>query len=224
MLSVVILQNKTLKILAMADKKRRPIMSFQSYPMLEFIDMVRGVILNMTDNIYYLTPNPTLDSLTTKVDALALFELAAKNGGPPDTKNMLEARQILEEEMLKLGMYIYITSDGDITKMLSSMFPLTAGSRASAKRPLLQLKQSDESGVVKAKCKAISKSVAYVWMIYVNEHEPENADDWKFIDVTTKVKKTFRKLEPRTKVWVKVCGVTHEGMTPWVNAVNIVVL
>ena len=93
---------------------------------------------------------------------------------------MNEARADLEKEMVKLGMYIYITSDGDEAIMLSSSFPLTADESAPTTHPLLKLKRGGNSGEVKASCKAIPGAEAYVWMYYVGENEPENEDDWKF--------------------------------------------
>jgi hypothetical protein len=207
----------------MANRKRRPIINFQSYSILEFIELVLLVIENMTGNIHFTNPKPTLASLNNKAKDLSLLELETKGGNTADTKKMTDARKILEEEMRKLGMYIYITADGNVTKMLTTLFPLTSDSVASAKRPLLKLKRGEESGEIIASCKAMSKAVAYVWMYYVGENEPENYDDWKFGEATTKVKKTFMDLVPRTKLWVRVSGVTSEGMTPWINAVNIIV-
>ena len=208
----------------MGKRKRRPIWSFVMFTILLFIDIVRTVILKMTDNDNFETPQPTLASLKLLVDDLAEKEIAARTGGAFERKAMRDARKKLEKEMLKLGLYIYTITDGDETKMLSSAFPLTAEEALPTLHREFWLEHGANPGEVLAFCKAITKARAYIWMYYVGEDEPELEKDWLLGGGTTKARITLNGYAEKSKVWVRVCGITKDGMTPWLEALHITVV
>ncbi len=207
----------------MAKRNRKPIRNFKSLPTLLFIDIVRTIIKNMTGNANFTTPTPSLASLTTKVDDLAKKEIAARTGGVLETKEMHDARTNLEKDIVNLGLYIALTADWDEAIMLTSAYPLTAEEAAPPLRRDFWLKAGPRPGEVLAFCKVMVKAKSYIWMYYVGETETTLEKDWIFGSGTTRTRITITDLDSQTKVWIRVCGITKDGLTPWLTAEHIIV-
>ncbi|MEI6123699.1 MAG: hypothetical protein WCQ95_08725 [Bacteroidota bacterium] len=208
----------------MAKRKRRPIRNFRSNSTLLFIDMVRTAIKNLTGNTHFTTPTPTLASLTTKVDDLATKEIAARTGGAIETKQMHESRDDLEKDFLKLGLYIELTASGDEAIMITAAYPLTSEETSPALHREFWLEHGANPGEVLAFCKAMAKTPAYIWMFGVGETEPATEKDWTLAGGSTQARMYLTNLDSGTLVWVRVCGITKYGMTPWLAALHLLVV
>jgi hypothetical protein len=207
----------------MPKRKRKPIVNFYSYTILEFIDLVYVVILNMTSNAFFPTPSPTLASLTTKADELAKAEKKTHGGSPQDTQDMYDQRTVLEHDMEMLGLYIYITADGDETKMLSTKFPLTSEEVAPAKRPIFWLKQGNNPGEILAGCKAVKDARSYMWVYFIGDTAPENIKDYELYDGSTQCKILINDLAGKVRVWVRVKPILPDRSGVWQKALDIMV-
>ena len=207
----------------MAKRAQKPIVNFKSYTVLDFIDLVRDIISKMTDNDNFPTPNPTLIDLTKKSDALAKAEMAARDGGMTLKKDMYLKRADLELNMKLLSTYVYSTSLGDVSIMMTSGIPLTSDETTPPLHRDFWLKAGPRPGEVEAFCKVMTKAKAYIWMYYVGATETTLEKDWIFGSGTTRTRITITDLDSQTKVWIRVCGITKDGLTPWLTAEHIIV-
>jgi hypothetical protein len=207
----------------MAKRKRKPIVNYQKYSVLEFIDLVRYVIQCMTGNANFASPNPPLDELGDKDDKLAVAELKARGGTPDDTQDMYDKRAELEHLFEKEGLYIYLITDGDETKMLSSGYPLTSEDIAPAKHPIFWLKQGPNPGEILAGCKAVKGAKAYIWVYFVGENKPTDPKDWNLFNGSTQAKILINMLTSKTKVWVRVKPIIKDRSGVWSDALDIMV-
>lgn len=205
----------------MAKRKRKPIVNYKSYSVLEFIDLVRFVIICMTGNANFASPNPALDELGEKTDKLAEAELKARGGTPDDTQDMYDKRAELEHLFEKEGLYIYIITDGNEAKMLSSGYPLTAEDIAPATRPIFWLKQGANPGEIRAGCKAVKGAKAYIWVYFVGENEPTDPKDWVLFDGSTQAKILINELTSKVKVYARVKPIIKDRSGVWQEALHI---
>jgi hypothetical protein len=204
----------------MPNRKRKPIINFQKYSVLEFIDLVRYIISCMTGNANFPNPKPALADLTSSVDKLAEAEQKAREGKPGDTQDMYTKRAALEHDMEMEGLYVYIAADGDETIMFTSGFPLTPEEVAPAKRPVFWLKQGANPGEILAGCKAIKGAKAYIWVYFIGENEPTNKDDWKLFDGSTQANITFTELASKVKMWARVKPINKDRSGVWLDALH----
>jgi hypothetical protein len=207
----------------MSKRKRKPIVNFRSYSVLDFIGLVRYVVECMTGNANFTNPDPTLVKLTEKADALAAAELKARGGTPDDTQDMYDKRAELEHMFEKEGLYIYLITDGDETKMLSSGYPLTSEDIAPAIHPVFWLKNGPNPGEILARCKAVKGAKAYIWVYFVGENEPTDPKDWILFDGSTQAKILLTELASKVKVWARVKPIIKDRSGVWVQAMYIIV-
>lgn len=123
----------------------------------------QSAISGMTNNPNFATPSPTLASITTALNAFTVALADAGNGGTEFTaiKNARRARQ--------LASYITVTSDGDMTKLLSSGFPYQKPTRTpigvlpAPAAPVVSL--GARSGELNATTPPVPGAYSYNWRL-----------------------------------------------------------
>lgn len=91
--------------------------------------LVKGktVLLAMTGNANFETPEPTLEAVTEVLnDYEQKLSMAKRRGSPEDTAAKNQARKATEQMLKRLAFYVTQTADGDLPKLLSSGFAVSS--------------------------------------------------------------------------------------------------
>src|SRR5690606_29919543 len=91
--------------------------------------LVKGktVLLAMTGNPNFPTPEPALDAVTDVVnDYEQKLAMAKRRGSPEDTALKNQARKLTIQLLKRLAFYVSQTADGDLAKLLSSGFAVSS--------------------------------------------------------------------------------------------------
>jgi hypothetical protein len=90
----------------------------------DIMEIVRNVVILMTGNLFFTTPNPTLPVVTADVDELDTLEQQTLHGGKD--KNILKklSKKKLLATMSALTGYVQTTTLGDEDQILSAGFSL----------------------------------------------------------------------------------------------------
>ena len=202
--------------------KRKILTNFTRYAVLVLIEIVRFVILKMTDNAYFPIPDPTLDYILDLVNDLETKNTTAKSGAKQAREEMVAARLLMNDAMFSLALYIEKIAKGNELILVSSGFPL-AKIRRAAIRESFWAKRGLNSGDVLIGCVSYPKAKAYVWELFAGTTPPEDDNLWKFVKATVQRKTKISNLIKGSTVWFRYCAVTKEGMMAWSNAIEIVI-
>lgn len=86
----------------------------------------RTVLLAMTDNPNFETPNPSLETVTEVLDDYEQkLSMAKRRGSPEDTAAKNDIRKVVEQLLKRLAFYVTHTADGNLPKLLSSGFAVS---------------------------------------------------------------------------------------------------
>src|ERR1700719_3785394 len=96
---------------------------------------VTTIVTSMTNNANYPTPSPALNLITTANAAFASAIADAADGGKQLTSAKNAKRAELVALMRQLANYVQGACDGDMTKLLSSGFPVQKPDRSPASVP-----------------------------------------------------------------------------------------
>jgi hypothetical protein len=203
-------------------RNKRPIINYSRISVEEFILTCRTIIQRMTTNLYFPDPNPTLAEIIMLTDDLEQKDIAAKDGGRLAKTLMRTARKLLELKIRSLGLYVDRTSEGNENMMVSSGFSLTKDHNPRT-RSSFWVKRSAQYGEIRVGCARIPKSKAYLWQYFIGQMPPEDEKLWTLAKTTTQIKTTIDNFSEGDKVWVRCCGVTHEGMTAWREPISTIV-
>ena len=125
--------------------------------------------ITVTDNANFPKPTPALADVTAALTAFTVALADAVNGGKEMTSIKNANRAELASLMRLLANYVTETSDGDMTKRLSSGFPYQKPNRISvgalpAPRPPT-LRQGEHSGQLDAKVPPIYGAYTFNWRL-----------------------------------------------------------
>ena len=98
----------------------KPALNFSKLSIGGKILRIRQIVLATTGSSVYVTPSPTLASITAAVNLLEADQLALKNGGPLATKTRNAQSKIVTALMNSFVAYVYVTSGGDEIKIAST--------------------------------------------------------------------------------------------------------
>jgi hypothetical protein len=100
------------------------VLKLRRKPIPVIVETVRRIVIMMTGNAFFTTPNPPLAGITAQVDILDTLEQETQHGGTD--KNTLKrlAKAKLLNMMTSLTSYVQTTSQGDEDQVLSAGFEL----------------------------------------------------------------------------------------------------
>lgn len=203
-------------------RNRNILSNFMRFTILFLIETMRYVILCMTDNPNFPTPDPALDDFEDLVDDLETKHTLSLSGDRQAHENMVAAHTLVLENATLLALYVKKIAKGNLVILTSSGFPLTK-IPGTPQRKGFRVKQGENSGEVLIVCSAYPKAKAYVWEIYVGANPPIDESLWKFVKATTQTKTGIGNLTKASTVWFRYCAVTKEGMMKWSQAIDFVV-
>ena len=174
------------------------------------------IVTSMTTNPNYPTPTPALAPVTTANDAFAAAISAAADGGKQLTWAKKVARAALVALLRQLAAYVQMAAAGDMTKLLSSGFPVQKPDRTKAEVPATpdapKVKQG-LTGEAKVTVNTVAGAFIYNWQVALAD-APETI---LFRGQSTGVRISFGELTPGKEYLFQANAVGTAGTSDWSN-------
>lgn len=201
-------------------------------PTNDKIEYSRNVVIFMTGNSNFTTPNPPLTSITTAANNLETASIAAIDGGKSKTATMHQKETILDNLLSQLGNYVEATANaaaaagGDAQEVILSAGMDFKRPKNKAPLPLAPAGLTGASiveGAVNLKWKSVKYARAYIIEIsnditaggVISPTLPESGArvfySWTINDVCTKVKFTVSGLTSGTKYAFRIIALGTAG-------------
>jgi hypothetical protein len=202
-------------------KKIHVIFDFIKLPVSGKVGKGRNVIVGMTDNVHFPTPDVPLNTLKDATDLLENRYVAAQNGGKGNTALMHQAEEAWDDLMRKEAMYVERISDGDDAVILSAGFNISK-QPVPAQRPEFSAVPGEKSGTIILRRKAVKGAYAYSWQYSANAL-PETEDGWTYAKITGRASVELTGLTSVTKYWFRVAAVMADGASAYNDPIMQVV-
>jgi len=203
-------------------KKLKVILDFIRFAIAEKIAFYRSVILSLTDNDAFPTPDVSLTSAKTAVDDLENAFIASKDGSRTAISVMHDKEEAADAILRTLAAYVDRMAAGDETKILSSGFHLSKQPTPIQKAPLT-VEDGANSGSVKLVAKAVEKAGAYIWQ-HAKDALPETESEWINSGTSTRSYYELTGLTVASKYYFRVAAVTPDGTSDFCAPVMKVVV
>ena len=209
----------------MAKSNKRPLVVLNILKLKrinEFIAKMRGISLNMANNVaLFPTPEPSLATFDTNIDALEVAEAATETR----TRGSAQARDQAYDLVLDNvhGLENYVQNLADNSADVDDALTLIAASGFDLKnqgvriKPDFEVRNTEISGTVELIAKAMGYRAAYEW------EKSSNGIDWLPLPTTLQSKTELAGLTKNTLMYFRHRPVTKEGEGNWSQIVVIVV-
>lgn len=192
-------------------KRTQVAYNFIKYSIPQKIEFGRNIVVRMTGNAVFITPDPPLTQMTMAVNNLEVTYNASRDGSKQQLAAMYAAEKVLDDLLRKEALYVERIAFGNEAQILSSGFHITQ-QPSSALLPEFTAKNGEKEGEIIVKHKAVKKAAAWVWQYCT---DPINEINWKLASVSTQTTFTIMGLKPGAKYWFRAAYVTPEGMSEW---------
>jgi hypothetical protein len=189
-------------------------LSFSRFTDAAFLTQGEHVHLNMTGNVYFPDPVPTLADIKIAIDAYRDALTNAKGLGivPVAIKN--QTREALEQLLFQLGMFVMFVANGNETILITSGYTLTKPGEPSYITSLgnVTLENGVSSGQLISSVKAQKAIKSYLHQI-ATELPTENTVWQSF--ACSRSKYVFTNLVPGKQYWIRLAAVASNGQTAY---------
>jgi hypothetical protein len=186
---------------------KKPKLDFKSLTIALKIQKAREIVVKLTGNVNFPSPNPTLPVMTTAINTLETAFEAAADGGKSLKANMRAKEKILDDFIILLQEYVGNASGGDEQKILSTGFNVKkVGTRGKRQMKIVATKNPGE--VILTADTASDKPIAAFEWQYALETTDSTSDvednrQWIAIDITTGATKTINSLTVGANYWFR---------------------
>ena len=180
----------------------------------QLITDASGIVQSMTGNAIYPTPTPTLAAVSTALAAFTHALSAAAEGGVPLTLAKNDARAVLTGLVRELSSYVQLACKGDMTKLLTSGFPVQKAARTPVgvlPPPTVTVKLGSKSGDLAAKLAPLAGAAVYNWRVTTATSPAAPV----LTAQTTAASNTFTGLTPGVVYQVSANAVSSGGTSDW---------
>lgn len=190
------------------------------YRVPQLVTYARSIVLAMTGNPRFPSPEPPLATLEAAIDALEAAEIArrARTMGTVPVRN--DKRQALEILLDNLCLYVQVVANADIEHGASIIE--SAGIFVKRKRVLplrvFAAQPGPVSGSVKLIAPRAGKYVSYEWADSV-----DGMKTWTTLPSTVRASTIVSGLHPGTTAYFRYRTVTKSGVGDWSDPVSIIV-
>ena len=198
------------------------VLKFSSLNTAKLIEAVNSVLLKMTSNSNFPTPDPPLATITTQVTVLEKAAANAKNGTKAAKAQVPVERRALMLMMKTLKAYVETIANGDA--VTAEQVALTSGMSvkkvtAPPKRKF-SVKNLAISGMVKLTCPRNKGDKMFDYCYTIT---PDDLTSYINIGPLTKVTRTVDGLGVGKKYYFRYRYFTKEGASDWSDAINIII-
>ena len=180
--------------------------NFSGYTDANLEQKAASILQNMTANLYFPTPIPTLADLQA---ALTDYNSALVNAADLGRVNVAEknkARKVLELLLTQLGMYVMYIANGDAAILTSSGYTLskTPEPQYITNPGVVIITNGITSGQLVSSVKAVKGGKSYLHQ--VTEDPITQSSVWDST-ASSRSSYTFQNLEAGKKYWIRVAVV-----------------
>jgi len=156
-------------------KTAKVLFDFSKYTDSELDQQAQAIVLAMTGNAAFTTPDPTLPTVDTAITEYQSALSEAATGDRQATAIKDQKREALEDILKDLGLYVEKLCKGDVAKILSSGYKASKESTpvGPLPKPTGFEVMPKGKGEILLRCKAIKGAKAYQF-----EHTLASATDW----------------------------------------------
>ena len=184
------------------------------------IAKARFIVISMAGNVNFVTPNPTLATITTNTNALETASIAAAGGGVDETANMRAKEVILDLSLDSLGAYVEGLANAN--PINAEAIILSAGMDVKG-HPIHVAREFHVEGTGNpGEVRLATKHARYATFIFQMTTDPNNANSWIVIAQSTRAKFLKTGLLSGTRYHFRTAVVDKHGQGPWSNVLNII--
>lgn len=191
--------------------------------------LVKGktVLLAMTDNANFETPNPSLETLRESLtDYEAKLSIAKRRGSPEDTALKNGARRATEAILKALAFYVSNIADGDLAILLSSGFTVSTLPQKDdvpAKVRGLILQDGKQQGHMRLDFEKNKSARIYEYQLCEIDADGLPGEWGELFITSTSRLNLIAPLKPYQRYGVRVRAVNGYGRSDWSEMVTHVV-
>ena len=189
-------------------------LNLQSYTIPEKVQKMRQIIIAMTGNANFTTPDPALTVLTTAADGLeGAYNLAqaAREDAKAKTDLQDTALALANSVLTAEGSYVQNKSSGNAAKIQSAGMDVRADAAPIGDLPApanVSASEGDHDGEIDLQWNRVKGAKSYVVQYTTT---PTNNASWVNGPVATKSKATVTGLNSATKYFLRVAGIGAAG-------------
>jgi hypothetical protein len=184
---------------------------------------VTTIVTSLTTNPNYATPSPALALITTANSAFSAAIAAAADGGKQATSDKYAKRAELVSLMRQLANYVQGACLNDMTKLLSSGFPVQKPDRSPASIPVTPIAPKVAQGLT-GQAVPVTKPVDFTYIYNWRVALASKPDDFVQHGQSTAARTTFEGLTPGQAYVFQCNAVGTAGTSDWSNAGSLMVI
>lgn len=186
------------------------------------IEKVRFIVSSMTGNLNFPTPNPSMATMTERVNFLESGYIAAQGGGRDETALMHLYEYEVDRRLITLGHYVEDTANNNVESAEAVI--LSAGMQFK-RVPVhtareFGVKNTDMPGEVEMHTK-FEKDASFMWQY---TQTPDNAASWVLAGVSIQATFVVSGLTSEKHYFFRVAVVDKDGQGPWSRTFELLVL
>jgi hypothetical protein len=184
---------------------------------------VTTIVTSMTNNTNYPTPSPALNLITTANSAFATAIADAADGGKQLTSAKNARRAELIALMRQLAVYVQGACGGDMTKLLSSGFPVQKPDRSPASIPATPASPKiaqGRTGEALTSSRPVEFAYIYNWRVALDSKPDEFVQHAQ----STGARTAFEGLTPGQVYRFQCNAVGTAGTSDWSNVGKLMVI
>jgi hypothetical protein len=207
-------------------------LELQKKTVADLIQLARHIVLMMTGNVNFTTPNPALADITAKALALETAYEASLEGNHAKVAESNQLKQDLKHLLSFLAMYVNNIAQGDVQKIFSSGMELSKDSEPVGMLPApgdVRLEKGSNEGKIFVRFTKVENAKSYE-IDYSESAEtqlnlPDNLEDipWEHAGTSTGTKFEITGLSSGNRILVRVAAVNAEGQGTWSDPATMVV-
>ncbi|MFB2117649.1 fibronectin type III domain-containing protein [Parapedobacter sp. 2B3] len=184
------------------------------------------IILALKDSDFFTDPIPPLSEVEAAYAAYQRTVIAASRGGRLHSTEKLLCKRRLADLLQQLAFYISAKSDGNLSRLYSSGFPVLAKKRKGTspdtpEQPYLE--DGRKSGEVAFGFKPVGRDMQYDYC-FATEIGKQGNPIWGKEQTTTRSFRAYADgFVPGTKVYFRVRARNKHGSSDWTHPVSLLV-
>ena len=208
----------------MATKKKKPKGAFNpAIKIGDFIIQVKGIVLNIGDNaLIFVTPSPTLPSVTTAINALDIAETAVTTGTLGTIPTRDAAYDAVVIKMVALLAYVQGLADLEPDYVIASGIIIASGFALRGHTPFAKPPLRAKLGTVAGTVVLIAKAVTDVAKVAYEWNQSTDGVTWTILSPTTKAR-TITGILAVGKYYFRLRATSSKAQSPWSDAIDIYV-
>ena len=180
----------------------------------------RSIVLAMTNNPTFPSPQPPLAAVEAAIKALEEAETRTLTGLVGSVAERDEKRAALERVLEQLRSHVQATADADADRAASIIegAGMAVKNKGVAARREFVAKQGPTSGLVLLIAPQAGNRAAYEW-----QYSTDGMTTWVILPVTVQANTRVDGLTPGSRAHARYRTTTKDGTGDWSNPVSIIV-